>query len=190
MALTGTATRATKSGIIESLGLSHPVIIESNPDRPNIYYASHIHPHRGDEKLKSILDPIVSELQALKIQKPLSLIYGSLETVSECFLYLSQNMGKDHYYPANADPLAKNRLFTQYHAQYPVHERARIIEELVKGTSTHRVLFVTSGELYTLVSHTQWKTTIKKWEEQAEMVFQPGPTFTTIHMTYQNQEKT
>ena len=143
MALTGTATRATKSGIIESLGLSHPVIIESNPDRPNIYYASHIRPDRGDEKLKSILHPIVSELQALKIQMPLTLIYGNLETISECFLYFSENMGKDQYYPANAEPLAKNRLFSQYHAQYPEHERARIIEELVKGTSTHRVLFVT-----------------------------------------------
>ena len=33
--LTGTATRATKSGIIDSLGLSDPVIVESNPDRGN-----------------------------------------------------------------------------------------------------------------------------------------------------------
>ncbi|CAH3124769.1 unnamed protein product, partial [Porites lobata] len=37
----------------------------------------------------------------------------------------------------------KKVLFTQYHAQYPESERSRIVEELVQGTSTHRVLFVT-----------------------------------------------
>ena len=53
-------------------------------------------------------------------------------------------MGKEQYFfPASAEPLAKNRLFSQYHAQYPEHERKRIVDELVNGTSSHRVLFVT-----------------------------------------------
>ena len=42
LVLTGNATRATKSGIRDSLGLSDPVIVESNPNRANLYYASHI----------------------------------------------------------------------------------------------------------------------------------------------------
>lgn len=52
-------------------------------------------------------------------------------------------MGKDQYYPSTALPFAKNRLFSQYHAQYPEHERNRIVEELVKRTCILRVLFVT-----------------------------------------------
>lgn len=52
-------------------------------------------------------------------------------------------MGKEQYFPSSAEPLAKNRLFSQYHAQYPEHERKRIVDELVNGTSNHRVLFVT-----------------------------------------------
>ena len=53
-------------------------------------------------------------------------------------------MGKEQYFsPASAEPLAKNRLFSKYHAQYPEHERTRIVDELVNGTSNHRVLFVT-----------------------------------------------
>ena len=52
-------------------------------------------------------------------------------------------MGKEQYFPTLAELLAKNRLFSQYHAQYPEHERKRIVDELVNGTSTHRVLFVT-----------------------------------------------
>ena len=143
LALTGTATRATKSGIIDSLGLSDPVIVESNPDRANLYYASHVHPDRGDGKLDSILQPIVVELKAKKNQMPLTLIYGNLETIAECFVFFSNSMGKDQYYPSTALPLAKNRLFSQYHAQYPEHERNRIVEELVKRTCIHRVLFVT-----------------------------------------------
>ena len=72
MALTGTATSATKCSIVETLGLS---IVESNPDRANIYYASHTRPDRGDEKLDSILEPIVAELKAYKVKMPLTLIY-------------------------------------------------------------------------------------------------------------------
>ena len=52
-------------------------------------------------------------------------------------------MGREQYNPSSAEPVAKNRLFTQYHAQYPEHARKRIVDELVSGKSTHRVLFVT-----------------------------------------------
>ena len=125
------------------LGLSNPLMVESNSDRANIYYASHVRPDRGDEKLESILQPIVSELKTLRNEMPFTLIYGNLETIAECFIYFSNSMGKEQYYPPTAEPLAKNRLFTQYHAQYPEHERNRIVEEMVKGTSTHRILLVT-----------------------------------------------
>ena len=74
---------------------------------------------------------------------PLTLIYGNLETIAECFVFFSNSMDKDQYYPSTALALAKNRLFSQYHARYPEHERNRIVEELVKRTCIHRVLFVT-----------------------------------------------
>ena len=54
-------------------------------------------------------------------------------------------MGADQYYPSTTLPLAKNRLFSQYHAQYPKRERNLIVEELVKGPCIHRILFVTIG---------------------------------------------
>ena len=70
MALTGTATSVTKCSIVETLGLSNPKIVESNPNRANIYYASHTRPDGGDEKLDSILEPIVAELKAYKVKMP------------------------------------------------------------------------------------------------------------------------
>ena len=59
------------------------------------------------------------------------------------FLLFSNSMGKDQLYPSTALPLAKNRLFSQYHAQYPEHEQNLIVEELVKETCIHLILFVT-----------------------------------------------
>ena len=72
--------------MVEKLGLSNPNIVESNLDRANIYYASHTRSDKGDEKLDSILEPIVAELKAYKVNMPLTLIYGSLETISDCIL--------------------------------------------------------------------------------------------------------
>ena len=43
-------------------------------------------------------------------QMPLTLIYGNLETIAECFVFFSNSMGKDQYYPSTALPLTKNRL--------------------------------------------------------------------------------
>ena len=129
--------------VLDSLGLFDPVIVESNPNRANLYYAYRVCPKRGDGKLESILQPIVVELKAKSNQMPLTVIYGNLETIAECFLFFSNSMGKDQYYPSTALPLARKRLFSQYHAQYPEYEQNLIVEELVKETCTHLILFVT-----------------------------------------------
>jgi len=74
---------------------------------------------------------------------PLTVIYGNLSTCSDCFSYFNLHLGNEQYYPAGADAIAKNRLFSQFHAQYPNHEKQRILNELIKGNCTSRVLFVT-----------------------------------------------
>ena len=125
------------------MGIAQPVTVERNPNRPNIFYASHARPDRGDNKLGAILDPIVSELKLMRKDMPITLIYGNLETIADCFIYFTEQMGKEQYHPPSANPVAKNRLFTQYHAQYPEDERKWIVHELVNGTSNRRVLFVT-----------------------------------------------
>lgn len=123
--------------------MSQPAIIRVNPDRPNIYFASFSRPSRGDDKLLEILQPLAQELKTKRQDFPLTLIYGNLETISECYLYFSQTLGTDQYDPPGANVLAKNRLFTQFHAQYPEHERKRIVSELVNEESKLKLLFVT-----------------------------------------------
>lgn len=141
--MTATATKYTQKEICQSLGLLEPVLISVNPDRENIYFASHKIKDRGDIRLGTILSPLVSQLQKERLSFPLTLIYSNLSTISECYQYFSDALGNEQYHPIGAVPVAKNRLFSQFHAQYPENERTRIVRSLVEGVSTVRVLFVT-----------------------------------------------
>ena len=102
-------------------------------------------------------------------------------------------MGKDQYHPS-AQPSAKNRLFTMYHAQYSKHERRRLPDELVNGKSSHRVLFVTvafaiaigCNDIHRIV-HTGVRYT--RLRGLAEVALQLGLTVIIILMTFQKPVK-
>ncbi len=142
LGLTATATKAMQKKIKESLGMINPMEILINPNRSNIYLSSSRRGNRTDE-LGNILDPLVKELQAKRMDFPLTIVYGSLETISSCYLYFSTHLGSEQYEPLGAENVACNRLFTQFHAQYPEHERERIVDGLVQGKSKIRVIFAT-----------------------------------------------
>lgn len=50
---------------------------------------------------------------------PLTIFYGNLEDCADSFLHFSSELGDNQYEPPDAPNVAKNHLFTQYHAQYP-----------------------------------------------------------------------
>jgi superfamily II DNA helicase RecQ len=52
-------------------------------------------------------------------------------------------MEDEQHHPIGVATIAKNNLFSQFHAHYPDHEREHIVKSLVQGVSTIRVLFVT-----------------------------------------------
>lgn len=52
-------------------------------------------------------------------------------------------MGPSQYEPVGSSHVAINRLFTQFHANYPEHEWEQIVQDLVSGKSRLRLLFVT-----------------------------------------------
>ena len=130
-------------GVVEAMGIAQPVTVECYPNSPKKFYASHVRSEREDNKLGAILDPIVPELKLMRKDMPITLVYGNLQTITDGFLYFTKYMGKEQYHPPSVNRVAKNRLFTQYHAQYPEDERKWIVHELVNGTSNHCVLFVT-----------------------------------------------
>ena len=139
VALTATATTQRKKEIETSLGMHNPVIVESSPDRPNIFLES----KKRSGNLGTILEALIYELKTKRLEFPLTVIYGNLATVSECYLVANRILGPLQYEPLNSSPIAANRMFTQFHAEYPEFERERIVKELVAGTSKLRLLFVT-----------------------------------------------
>lgn len=143
LGLTATATKKVRAEIMESLGMFNPVEIVTNPDRPNIYFSSSARPDRGDDKLNEILTPLVDGLKRERLQFPLTVVFGNLETISSCYAFFNYTMGKEQYEPVGAPPKAENRLFTQFHAQYPLKEKERIVDGLTLGTSKLRIIFAT-----------------------------------------------
>jgi superfamily II DNA helicase RecQ len=143
LAMTATATFQMKKDIAATLGLIDPIHIEASPDRPNIVFSAMPRPNRGDDKLQPILFPLVEELKAKRSDFPLTIVYGNLRVIGECFSSVSEMMGLMQYEPVGSSQCAANRLFTQFHANYPEHEQERIVQDLVSGTSKLRLLFVT-----------------------------------------------
>ena len=74
---------------------------------------------------------------------PLTIVYGTLTTCADSFIFLSKYLGKEQYFPIGADLISKNRLFSQFHAEYPQHEKDRILDDILQGVCTAKVLFVT-----------------------------------------------
>ena len=143
LALTATATPQRKKEIASSLEMHNHVIIESNPDRPNIFFETRKRSDKGEGKLQIILELLINELKEKRLNFPLTVVYGNLATISKCYLIARKILGPLQYEPLGSCPNAANRMFSQFHAEYPEHERERIVTELVSGTSKLRILFVT-----------------------------------------------
>ena len=53
--------------------------------------------------------------------------------ISSCYSFFSHSMGNDQYAPKGALQKAESRLFTQFHAHYPLKEKQRIIDGRIKA---------------------------------------------------------
>ena len=84
------------------------IVLIINPDRPNIYFKSHRIKESGDARLKLILSPLVSQLKMERLDFPLTLIYGNLQIISDCYEHFSNNMEDEQCHPVGASPVAKN----------------------------------------------------------------------------------
>ena len=80
---------------MESLGMIDPMVIHVNPNRKNIYFSSSRRGNHGDDKLAKILQPLVTDLRYQRLDFPLTIIYGTLETISSCYEYFSSHLREE-----------------------------------------------------------------------------------------------
>ena len=66
------------------------VVIEANPDRRNIYYKCKVRLSSGEDKLNEVLLLYAEELKEKKIEMPLAIVYGTLATCADAFLFLAR----------------------------------------------------------------------------------------------------
>ena len=75
------------------------------------------------------------------VQFPLTVVFSNLQTISSCYAFFNSCMGSDQYKPLGAVQKAENRFFSQFHAQYPLREKERIVDALSLGKPKRRIIF-------------------------------------------------
>ncbi len=90
--------------------------------------------------LQPILCPLIEELKTFGFPSDNNLC--NLRVIGECFSLVSEMMGLLHELVGSCQD-AVYKLFTQFHANYPKHEREWIVQDLVSGKSKLRLPFVT-----------------------------------------------
>ena len=115
LALTATANKQDRKEIREVLGLSHCVDISVSPDRKNIFYEKYFRKGSDAESIESILKPLAESLLLLRVDHSITIVYLP-KWCGSAYPLFSSILLKNQYYPENAPPEPKNRLFGQFHA--------------------------------------------------------------------------
>lgn len=145
VAMTATAPANYKKVIIESLLLKNPIIITACPDRKNITYNIIYNSFTSTARQLEILTPIAEELKQRRLKYPQTVIYMSAMRFCGFAFHLFELILKNEQYePINAEPEAKNRLFSQFHGAYPVDENSKTLNSVV-NTEKCRVIFASTS---------------------------------------------
>ncbi|XP_033751152.1 LOW QUALITY PROTEIN: ATP-dependent DNA helicase Q-like 3 [Pecten maximus] len=143
LALTATATAKSVENLSKVLNFDRPVVITLNVDRPNIYIEvrKRLPNIRKFDKLNNIITPIADELREKRDVFPVTIMYvESLESLGYFFQFLTHNLSDISY---NGDAVPQNRIFAQFHKDYPASMKQVIIEELVKPNPKVRLVLAT-----------------------------------------------
>ena len=145
MAVTASATPEAIQKLSRDLHFRDPAIVTRNPDRENIYLEVRrsLPNVRQYEKLDDLVRPLAEELQKLRLRFPLTIVYhNNLQAIGHYYTFMDNYLGVEQYEPVGEE-VVENRLFAQYHAQYPEKMKEHIIEELRKESLTLRLVFST-----------------------------------------------
>ena len=115
MALTATATKATRTFVIEKLGMCNPVLVYKSPNKPNIKY---VVKNKQGCSISEIMAPLVSDLRKERQMLPRVIVFGkTYETCGELFMLFKSQLGDELTEPITApNDLAHFRLVDMFTA--------------------------------------------------------------------------
>lgn len=139
IALTATATKATRQSIFEVLMMANPHVIYESPNKNNIAYAVEYMPTM-DADLDHYFGWLGEELREKKELCDRTIIY--CQTIKQCGLVyatLKGMLGKDIY--VDRDP--KNVLLEMLHSCTPLANKENIVKSFAEERGVIRVLVAT-----------------------------------------------
>jgi superfamily II DNA helicase RecQ len=143
LALTATAAKKIKKNVIESLSLKkYMVLIDVNPNRPNIYLSV----RKISNDLNSSFQWLVEKLKKEMNTMGRVLIY--CKTIKDCgriFTYFKCKLGSDAYYPAGTEQISNNMLVGMYHHSTLQKHKERIINSLHDMQGVCRIVIATNA---------------------------------------------
>ena len=143
LALTATATNKIKKHVIESLSLKKSMIlIDVNPNRPNIYLSV----KKVTNDLSSSFLWLVDKLKREMVTMGRVLIY--CKTIKDCgrlFAYFKYQLGNDAYYPSGAKQVSSNMLVGMYHHSTLPKHKERIINSLHDIEGVCKIVIATNA---------------------------------------------
>ena len=143
LALTATATKKVKKTVIESLSLKKDmVLIEVNPNRPNIYLTVKKIPHDLGSSFKWLVKKLKEEMNTMGRV----LIY--CKTIKDCgslFTYFKNELGSEAFYPPGAEQISNNMLVGMYHHATLQKHKERIINSLHDTEGKCRIVIATNA---------------------------------------------
>lgn len=143
IALTATANSMDRAKIKDSLNMKNPVEVIGDADRPNIFYSKVFREGEEISSYENILRPIAEKLMEMNVKYPITILYLPLKWCGFAYKLFHSILGKEQYYPPDADPIPEKRLFAQYHAPQTLAMKEMILSQLTSNSPTVRVVFAT-----------------------------------------------
>lgn len=173
LAVTATAAPSAIQELCKILQYENPCIIKVNPDRPNIFIdvRTRLPNIKKIDKLNDMIEPLARQLKAQMLEFPLTIVYAeSLEAVGYFYQYTSNKLGKLQYI---GESCPENRIFAQYHTDYPESMKQHIIMELRKSNPKIRLVFATvalgmgiNAPSITQIIHCRPPTTLENYMQE------------------------
>ena len=141
MALTATATVATRDSVVKILGMNSPTIVSASPEKPKICYAV-----REKGNIEEVFSPLLNTLCSTRCQMPRVIIYcRKVEHCSQLYRFFLSAMKYEFTEPPGAPNIAMFRLVDMFTSVTRNSVKESIIASLQKRHAPLRIVICTNA---------------------------------------------